>query len=64
MTYCVKTRETGKKHWKFVTSKGGVNRLRIHAAQFNDKSKADALAVDINDNNRGEWEARVDIFSA
>ena len=38
MTACViKVRQRGAKTYSFLTSKGGTNRLRIHAARFEDK---------------------------
>jgi hypothetical protein len=63
IVYCVKAKEVSKKRWKFVTSTGGVNNLRIHASQFSDKAKADGLAADINESNPGEWQAKVEVFA-
>jgi hypothetical protein len=42
-THGLKIREKGKRAWYFVTSKGGSNRLRIHAARFDDAEKAQAV---------------------
>ena len=62
-TYCVKVREIGKKKWAFLTPRGGTNFLRIHASEFSDQTKATACAADINENNPGEWEAKVEVFA-
>jgi hypothetical protein len=43
----VKVRMPGKNQYLFLTSKGGLNHLRIHAARFDDKAKAQAV-VDVN----------------
>jgi hypothetical protein len=61
--YCVKAKEVSKKKWGFITPRGGINFLRIHASNFSDKAKADALAADINESNPNEWEAKVEVFA-
>jgi len=38
--FTIKVRAKGKKRWAFLTSKGGTNYLRIHAAQFETREKA------------------------
>lgn len=50
----VKVREVGKARWVFL-SKGGVNRLRIHALRFETIEKARAL-IDENAADNPEWE--------
>lgn len=62
--YCVKTRKIGKVKWGFVTSRGGVSYLRIHAAQFKLEETALSMVADINENNPGEWEAHMEVFSS
>ena len=61
--FCVKVRKVNQKRWGFLTPRGGVNYLRIHASQFYDESKADACAHDIVESNPGEWQARVEVFA-
>jgi hypothetical protein len=61
--YCVKAKKVGSKRWAFVTPRGGTNYLRVHASQFSDEAKAQALVADINESNPGEWEARVDVLA-
>lgn len=55
--YYVKVREIGKKQWLFL-SRGGANRLRIHASIFATKEKAQAL-IDENAPDNPEWEWKV-----
>ena len=52
----IKIREKGKKAWYFLTSRGGMNRLRVHAATFKDEAAAQAV-IDENkaDNPEFEW---------
>jgi hypothetical protein len=59
-TYFVKfrNRKPSRSPFYFLTPTGGSNRLRIHAAQFYDKQKADATAKQIND-EFPEYEAKV-----
>ena len=58
MVFHVKCREVGKKKFLFLTSNGGLNNLRIHAATFASREKAQAL-VDENAADNPEWEFRV-----
>jgi hypothetical protein len=58
MIFYVKCREVGKKQFLFLTSRGGLNRLRIHAARFETKDKAQAL-IDENAADNPEWEFKV-----
>lgn len=53
-THHVKCREKGKKTWKFMTPRGGLNSLRIHAAQFTEE-KAKAF-IEENTPDNPEWE--------
>lgn len=53
----VKVREIGQKQWRFL-SRGGTNRLRIHAIQFATRERAQALIDDNAADNPGwEWKA-------
>lgn len=57
VTHHVKVRKVGKKRWGFLTSKSGVNYLRIHAAQF---TEAGAIAlVEENRADNPEWEWKI-----
>lgn len=49
--WCIKVREKGKRAWYFVTPSGGMNRLRVHAAQWNGKDKAESSAAYAAGNN-------------
>lgn len=53
MAYAIKIRDKEKasRSWWFLTPKGYGNRLRIHAAQIEDKGKADRLATEIQTAN-------------
>lgn len=55
-THHVKVREKGTRSWSFLTSSGGTNRLRIHAAQFTAEQAARLIAENAGDNP--EWEFR------
>lgn len=35
--YLIKVRQRGTKQFRFVTSKGGTTRLRIHAGRYEDR---------------------------
>ncbi len=50
----IKCREIGRKQWSFL-SRGGTNRLRIHAVIFATRDKAQAL-IDENAADNPEWE--------
>lgn len=56
--FTIKVREKGKKQFVFLMSNGSTNRLRIHAAQFYEVAKAQAVANEINTENP-TWEAKV-----
>lgn len=58
MSTYVKCRMKGQKAWRFLTSRGGLNRLRIHAATFKSKEAAQAL-IDENAADNPEWEWKV-----
>ncbi len=56
MAHAIKLREKGRRRWEFLTSDGALNRLRIHAARFEDAGKAQKI-IDENaaDNPGWEW---------
>jgi hypothetical protein len=56
--HIIKVRKKGDKQWSFLTSKGGTNRLRIHAACFQSKEKAQSV-IDENAAENTEWEWKV-----
>lgn len=56
--YFVKARKAGSKGWAFLTSKGGTNRLRVHAARFPTTERANAVAKFCIEDNPS-WEFRV-----
>lgn len=53
-THHVKVRQVGKQRWVFLTSRGGTNNLRIHAAQFTEDRAAQCVE-DIHTENPGDW---------
>lgn len=55
MVAYVKCREKGRKRFAFLTSNGGLNSLRVHAARFETLAKAQAL-IDENTAENPEWE--------
>lgn len=60
--YHVKVKKQGEKITRFLGSGGKVNRLRIHAVQFDSKERAQAVANEITTNNP-EYSATVaDVF--
>lgn len=58
MSHAIKCRETGGKSWSFLSSGGGLNRLKIHAARFDSKDKAQAV-IDANKDDNPDWEWKV-----
>lgn len=54
--YAIKVKKAGEKAWYFLTPKGGMNKLRIHAGQFATAEKAQTL-IDENaaDNPDFAW---------
>lgn len=54
----VKVRERGDKRFKFLTSRGSLNSLRVHAASFESAEKAQAF-IDANAPDNPEFEFRV-----
>lgn len=53
----VKCREIGRKQWAFL-SRGGCNRLRVHALRFASVERAQAV-IDENAADNPEWEWKV-----
>lgn len=41
--FAIRFRQKGRRSWRYLTSKGGGNRLRIHAARFDSREKAQAV---------------------
>jgi hypothetical protein len=63
--YAIKCRKKdggSGKNWKFVTGNGGVNSLRIHAAQLRSKEKAEK-ECDFMQQANDEWEFKVVVFA-
>lgn len=58
MTAHIKLREKGKRQWAFLTSRGGTNYLRIHAARFETVESAQKV-IDENAADNPEWEWKV-----
>ena len=58
MRYAIKVRETGKKKWRFLTSRGGVTNLRIHAARWSIRTPCDTLIAE-NAADNPDWEFKV-----
>lgn len=54
----IKVRKRGTKAWWFLSSNGGMNRLRIHAVRFSDQLKAGVNQAVIEAGNP-EYEAKV-----
>lgn len=57
MTAYIKARKKGDKQWSFLTSKGGINKLRVHAAIFDDE--AAQRIIDANNGGNQAWEFKV-----
>ena len=59
MSECfVKAKAPQYKYFMFVTPRGGLNRLRIHAATFRDEQTAQAT-IDMNAASRPDWQWKV-----
>lgn len=58
MRYAIKVRETGKKKWRYLTSRGGVTNLRIHAARWATRDPCDTLIAE-NAADNPDWEFKV-----
>ncbi|WP_312619125.1 hypothetical protein [Agrobacterium pusense] len=58
MSYAVKVRKKGSKAFKFISSGGSMNSLRIHAVQFPTEEKASAF-VSANSTSNPEYEFKV-----
>lgn len=55
MAYHIKLRKVGGKSWRFLSSNGRINGLRVHAVIFSDEAKAQAV-IDENAADNPEWE--------
>ena len=51
--FAVKARKTGDKAWHFVTPKGGMNRLRVHASLYPSNEAAALAATELGKLNTG-----------
>lgn len=53
--YAIKVKEDkpGAKAWAFLTPKGGTNRLRVHATQFDSRDRADQVRDQVAADNPG-----------
>lgn len=58
MRYAIKVREAGKKKWRFLTSRGGLTNLRIHAARWAAREPCENL-IAVNAPDNPEWEFRI-----
>ena len=58
MKYAIKVRMSGKKKWGFLTSKGGVTHLRIHAARWAARDACEKLVAD-NAPDNPDWEFKI-----
>lgn len=58
MKFAIKVRMSGKKQWGFLTPKGGVTHLRIHAARWADRDACQRLVAD-NAPDNPEWEFKI-----
>lgn len=57
--YMIKVRKRGTKAFWFLSSgEGTLNRLRVHAVRFSDKSRADSILHEIETGNL-EYEGKV-----
>jgi hypothetical protein len=51
----IKVRKRGERRFNFLTSKGGINHLRIHAAIFDDQKAVQFVEANAPDNPDFEW---------
>jgi hypothetical protein len=58
MAYNIKCKLKTEKRYAFLTSSGGCNHLRVHAARFETKEKAQAV-IDENAADNPEWDFKV-----
>ncbi len=58
MRYAIKVREAGRRKWRFLTSKGAVTQLRIHAARWATREPCERLISD-NAPDNPDWEFKV-----
>lgn len=57
----IKLKPKGRKRFEFLTSKGGLNHLRIHAAMFT-RERAEKLVTEIRAENGDEYEVKIEAF--
>lgn len=58
MSHAIKVREKGGKSWSFLTPRGTTNRLRVHAAIFADRDRAQRVIDDNAPGNPG-WDWKI-----
>lgn len=58
MRYAIKVRMSGKKKWEFLTPRGGVTHLRIHAARWAARDACEKLVAD-NAPDNPDWEFKI-----
>ncbi len=58
MRYAIKVRETGRKKWRFLTPKGGVTNLRVHASRWPAREPCERLIAEIAPDNP-DWEFKI-----
>ncbi|MCO5073845.1 MAG: hypothetical protein M9944_21840 [Rhizobiaceae bacterium] len=58
MRYAIKVRKSDTKKWGFLTPRGGVTHLRIHAARWAAKDACEKLIAD-NAPDNPDWQFKV-----
>lgn len=58
MRYAIKVRQGEKKKWGFLTPRGGVTHLRIHAARWAARDACEQLITD-NAPDNPDWQFKV-----
>lgn len=56
--FVVKAKASQYRFWMFMTPRGGLNRLRIHAALFRDSATAQKT-IDLNREKHPDWQWKV-----
>lgn len=57
VTHHIKVREKGKTRWAFLTARGTINYLRLHAAQFTEENANKVIQDNQADNPDWEFKA-------
>mgnify|MGYP007032567964 CR=1 FL=1 len=58
MRYAIKVRETGRKKWWFLTPKGGITSLRVHASRWPTREPCERLITE-NAQDNPNWEFKI-----